>query len=234
MKITEFKLTELKSACKSAGAKGYSALSKSELIEWISASPRSAEILAALPGATTIECMDEKSSIEESKKGGIEEGATHETPATSSCMDEKSGIEEEMNEIASELRAFGGEMVDAIAAPPSECMDENENLEEGTDPEAGAKFKLIQSIRSLSSRLGSESEGIAQKLIGKSLTFCSVKELNLIFGRLAQLSQLVGTDDSEPIPDEELSEDEREANAFGAKFVADFLEGDGAAPGFNP
>jgi hypothetical protein len=267
MKINKFKLIELKAACKSAGAKGYTSLPKAELIEWIAVSPRSAEILAALPGATTIECMDEKSSIEESAG-------------------------EEIEEINRELRAFGGEIVegfrlsfDEIAAPPFECMDETEEerlamaikaraeaekkararyghdcsryaldengeilchgsgpieyseedlLEEGTDPDAGAKSEWIQRITSLSSRLGAEADGVTRKVTGKGLTFCSVAELQKVFSRLAQLSQLVGTDDSEPIPDDELSEDEREANAFGAKFVADFLEGDGAAPEPEP
>ncbi|MCT7965176.1 hypothetical protein NG799_02360 [Laspinema sp. D1] len=260
MKITEFKLAELKSACKSAGGKGYSALSKSELIEWIAASPRSADILAALPGAPTIECMEEKSSIEETAGEEIEADAIAETPSNSSGMDEKSAIDDSgiceidlleiINSVDEELpdeerlakkgRAEAEEK--ALVRYGHDCsryaLDENgEILCHGSGPIEyadedlleEAKAEWIQRIRSLSSRLGAEAEGVAKKVTGKSLTFCSVAELQKVFSRLAQLSQLVGTDDSEPIPEEELSEDEREANAFGAKFVADFLEGgDGA------
>ncbi|MCT7955737.1 hypothetical protein [Laspinema palackyanum] len=226
MKITEFKLTELKAACKSAGAKGYSALSKSELLEWIAASPRSADILAALPlpGETSAPAPGEEVEgqfYQFGPGGQIHEGQDLETfLSETSLQDFFPGCVVEVEE-------------DAIAAPPSECMDEKSSIEEkaiatpeeGTDPDAGAKFKLIESILSLSSQLGCEGEGVAQKITGKSLTFCSVKELNLVFGRLTRLSQLVGKDDSEPIPEDELSEDEKAANAFGAQFVADFLEG---------
>lgn len=296
MKITEFKLTELKSACKAAGAKGYSALSKSELIEWIAASPRSAEILAALPGATSIECMEGKSSIEEKGEDAIipasELNKAWETvnagfedaiaPAPGEEIDvdaqaakevdaawEALGEDEEHILVHEDLihksripyystgkhgntiqpcddceclsvpvcpKCFFVEgKGNAIAAPPSECMDEN--LEEEIDPETWEHFKLIQCIRTLAASLGAEAvvsaEGTPIEFTNQALASCSMSQLEFIFGKLTELSQFVGADNSEPIPDSELSEDEREANAFGAKFVADFLEGD-AAPEPEP
>ncbi|MCT7987629.1 hypothetical protein [Laspinema olomoucense] len=94
--------------------------------------------------------------------------------------------------------------------------------------------ELINQILSLSSQLGAEAvcteKGVYRELTSLALPDCSISELHFILGRLTELSQFVGTDDSEPIPEEALSEDERKANAFGAQFVKNFLCDDAIAP----
>ncbi|MCT7962339.1 ASCH domain-containing protein [Laspinema sp. D1] len=88
-----------------------------------------------------------------------------------------------------------------------------EALKQFLDPDAKAKFDLRNRIHLLSSQMGCEPGGIARKITGKNLSSCSLSELEFIFNRLAQLSQIVGLDNS-PIPDKELSEGEKFDNTM--------------------
>jgi hypothetical protein len=98
-----------------------------------------------------------------------------------------------------------------------------EALKQFLDPDAKAKFDLINRIHFLSSQMGCEPGGIARKITGKNLSSCSLSELEFIFNRLAQLSQIVGLDNSEPIPEEELDDGEKAANDYGKEFINYFL-----------
>lgn len=100
-----------------------------------------------------------------------------------------------------------------------------EALKQFLDPDAKAKFDLINRIHFLSSQMGCEPGGIARKITGKNLSSCSLSELEFIFNRLAQLSQIVGLDNSEPIPEEELDDGEKAANDYGKEFINNFLTG---------